>query len=77
MWVASANGQKIDPSQFPDQSHPVNSHRRQPRAQQLNPVQKTKPEENAGSLRLNHCSFSLAATQVTAAPGEYDPSAMA
>ena len=31
-------GQKIHLSQFPEQSHRVNSHRRQPRAQQLNPA---------------------------------------
>ena len=36
---ANPYGQKIHPSQVPDQSHPVNSHRRQPRAQPLNPAQ--------------------------------------
>ena len=33
-----AYGQKIYPSQLSDQCHRVNSHRRQPHAQQLNPA---------------------------------------
>ena len=37
-------GQKIRPSQFPDQNRPVNSHRRQPHAKPLNPAQRRQPQ---------------------------------
>ena len=55
----------INPSQFPDQSHRVNSHRRQPRATQFN----EKIEYATAKPQLNPA-------QAAAAQSEHDPNAL-